>query len=162
MSGLCPRRRIRAGKDCGIGHFPSESFAINSAWLAASLIAATLLAWLKLLALDGDLAKAEPKTLRQDPARRGAAGPRRAPAPPADRGGLAVGGGDRRRMGRDQRPAAGPVSRAKTSLRSRKEPWGPWNPRPPGPPAGPLSYPDPKIKIDNAPQRVPATKTGPV
>jgi len=25
-----------------------------------------------------------------------------------------------------------------------------------------LSYPDPKIKIDNAPQRVPATKTGPV
>ena len=45
-------------------HFPSESFAINSAWLAASLIAATLLAWLRLLALDGDLARAEPKTLR--------------------------------------------------------------------------------------------------
>src|SRR5216683_1502888 len=56
--------RIRTGKDTGIGHFPSESFAINSAWLAACLIAATLLAWLKLLALDGDLAKAEPKTLR--------------------------------------------------------------------------------------------------
>jgi len=55
---------IRTGKDCGIGHFPSESFAINSAWLAASLIAATLLAWLRLLALDGDLARAEPKTLR--------------------------------------------------------------------------------------------------
>src|SRR5712691_9267464 len=55
---------IRAGKDCGIGHFPSCDFKINSAWLAASLIAATLLAWLKLLALDGDLAKAEPKTLR--------------------------------------------------------------------------------------------------
>jgi hypothetical protein len=55
---------IRTGKDTGIGHFPSESFAINSAWLAASLIAATLLAWLRLLALDGDLAKAEPKTLR--------------------------------------------------------------------------------------------------
>jgi hypothetical protein len=50
--------RIRTGKDCGIGRFPSESFAINSAWLAASLIAATL------LALDGDLARAEPKTLR--------------------------------------------------------------------------------------------------
>jgi hypothetical protein len=55
---------IRTGKDCGIGHFPSCDFKINSAWLAASLIAATLLAWLKLLALDGDLAKAEPKTLR--------------------------------------------------------------------------------------------------
>jgi hypothetical protein len=56
--------RIRTGKDTGIGHFPSRDFKINSAWLAASLIAATLLAWLKLLALDGNLAKAEPKTLR--------------------------------------------------------------------------------------------------
>ena len=56
--------RIRTGKDTGIGHFPSELFAINSAWLSASLIAATLLSWLRLLALDGDLAKAEPKTLR--------------------------------------------------------------------------------------------------
>src|SRR6185437_2991427 len=55
---------IRTGKDTGIGKFPSQSFAINQAWLAASQIAATLLAWLKLLALDGDLAKAEPKTLR--------------------------------------------------------------------------------------------------
>jgi len=55
---------IRTGKDTGIGHFPSHDFTINSAWLAASLIAATLLAWLRLLALDGDLARAEPKTLR--------------------------------------------------------------------------------------------------
>ena len=30
----------------------------------AAMIACILLAWLKLLALDGDLAKAEPKTLR--------------------------------------------------------------------------------------------------
>jgi hypothetical protein len=43
---------------------PSESFAINTAWLSVSLIAATLLAWLRLLALDGQLARAEPKTLR--------------------------------------------------------------------------------------------------
>jgi hypothetical protein len=56
--------RIRTGKDTGIGHFPPESFAINSAWLPVSLIAATLLAWLRLLALDGPLARAEPKTLR--------------------------------------------------------------------------------------------------
>jgi Transposase DDE domain group 1 len=55
---------IRTGKDCGIGKFPSHDFAINSAWLAASLTAATLLAWLKLLALDGDLARAEPRALR--------------------------------------------------------------------------------------------------
>ena len=56
--------RIRTGKDTGIGHFPSQSLAINTAWLTASLIAATLLAWLRHLALDGDLARAEPKTLR--------------------------------------------------------------------------------------------------
>jgi hypothetical protein len=56
--------RIRTGKDTGIGHFPSQSLAINTTWLTASLIAATLLAWLRHLALDGDLARAEPKTLR--------------------------------------------------------------------------------------------------
>ena len=56
--------RIRTGKDTGIGHFPSESFATNTAWFSVSLIAATLLAWLRLLALDGQLARAEPKTLR--------------------------------------------------------------------------------------------------
>ena len=55
---------IRTGKDTGIGKFPSHDLAVNSAWLTVSLTAATLLAWLRLLALDGDLAKAEPKTLR--------------------------------------------------------------------------------------------------
>ena len=39
---------IRTGKDCGIGRFPSHDFAMNSAWLAAALIAATLLSWLRL------------------------------------------------------------------------------------------------------------------
>jgi len=56
--------RIRTGKDCGLGRLPSFDFAINSAWLTTALIAATLLAWLRHLALDGDLAKAEPKKLR--------------------------------------------------------------------------------------------------
>jgi hypothetical protein len=55
---------IRTGKDCGIGRFPSHDFGINSAWLTASLTAATLLSWLRLIALDRDLARAEPKTLR--------------------------------------------------------------------------------------------------
>ena len=55
---------IRTGKDCGIGRFPSHDFAMNSAWLGVSLIAAGLLSWLRLTALDGDLARAEPKTLR--------------------------------------------------------------------------------------------------
>lgn len=51
-------------KTPGSANCPSCSFALNQAWLAAALIAATLLAWLRLLALDGNLAKAEPKTLR--------------------------------------------------------------------------------------------------
>ncbi|MGI9005856.1 MAG: transposase [Streptosporangiaceae bacterium] len=55
---------IRTGKDCGTGRFPCQAMAMNKAWFHAALIAATLLAWLRLLALDGALAKAEPKTLR--------------------------------------------------------------------------------------------------
>jgi hypothetical protein len=55
---------IRTGKDCGTGHFPSFDFGINAAWMTAAMTGQILLAWLKLLALDGDLAKAEPKTLR--------------------------------------------------------------------------------------------------
>ncbi|MGH3272774.1 MAG: transposase [Streptosporangiaceae bacterium] len=55
---------IRTGKDTGIGKFPSCDLAVNAAWMSASLTAATLLAWLRLLTLDGELARAEPKTLR--------------------------------------------------------------------------------------------------
>ena len=55
---------IRTGKDTGLGHFPSFDYQVNGAWLTASMTGQILLAWLKLLALDGDLARAEPKTLR--------------------------------------------------------------------------------------------------
>jgi hypothetical protein len=55
---------IRTGKDTGIGRFPSHGFAFNQAWLTAAMIAQILLAWLKLLALAGTLATAEPRTLR--------------------------------------------------------------------------------------------------
>jgi hypothetical protein len=55
---------IRTGKDAGLGHFPSFDYQVNAAWLTASMTGQILLAWLKLLALDGDLAKAEPRTLR--------------------------------------------------------------------------------------------------
>jgi hypothetical protein len=55
---------IRTGKDTGLGHFPSRDFALNAAWLTAAMAGQILLAWLKLLALDGDLATAEPRTLR--------------------------------------------------------------------------------------------------
>jgi len=55
---------IRTGKDAGLGHFPSRDFAVNTAWLTTAMTGQILLAWLKLLALDGDLARAEPKALR--------------------------------------------------------------------------------------------------
>ncbi len=55
---------IRNGKNTGMGHLPSKHAGINQAWLAATAIACDLLAWLRLLCLSGDLAKAEPKTLR--------------------------------------------------------------------------------------------------
>ena len=60
--------RIRHAKDSGLGRFPSREFKINQAWATAAAISADLVAWLRLLALTdeaaGDLAKAEPKTLR--------------------------------------------------------------------------------------------------
>lgn len=56
--------RIRCTKQTGLGHLPSASADINRAWCLAATIANDLLSWLKLLCLDGPLAKAEPKTLR--------------------------------------------------------------------------------------------------
>ena len=51
-------------KDTGLTNLPSADFAINAAWLTTALIAHDLLAWCRLVALDGDLARAEPKRLR--------------------------------------------------------------------------------------------------
>ena len=55
---------IRCGKDTGLAAWPSCSFAINTAWVIAAAIAIDLLCWIRLLLLDGRLAKAEPATLR--------------------------------------------------------------------------------------------------
>ncbi|MGH9120029.1 MAG: transposase [Acidimicrobiales bacterium] len=57
-------RRICDAKDTGLANLPSWSFAINQAWLTLTLVASDLLAWSRLLVLDGDLARAEPKRLR--------------------------------------------------------------------------------------------------
>jgi hypothetical protein len=56
--------RIRCAKATGLGHLPSASFAINQAWCDAAALACDLLSWLRLLCLTGDLATAEPATLR--------------------------------------------------------------------------------------------------
>lgn len=56
---------IRAGKDTGMRNLPHYAFSHNQTWLEISLIAQDLLCWMKLICLDGELAKAEPKRLRQ-------------------------------------------------------------------------------------------------
>lgn len=58
--------RIRTGKSCGIGKFPSQLAHVNAAWLKLALTAADLLAWAQtgLLADEPDLARAEPRLLR--------------------------------------------------------------------------------------------------
>jgi hypothetical protein len=56
--------RIRDAKATSLANLPSHSFAINTAWLALQMIATDLLAWLRHLCLDGELATAEPQRLR--------------------------------------------------------------------------------------------------
>jgi hypothetical protein len=56
--------RVRNWKDCGLKNLPFASLTQNLTWVAASLIAGSLLAWAQMTCLDGELTKAEPKTLR--------------------------------------------------------------------------------------------------
>ena len=51
-------------KATGLANLPSAEFAINEAWVTVALMAHDLLAWTRLVALDGDLARAEPTRLR--------------------------------------------------------------------------------------------------
>jgi Transposase DDE domain group 1 len=55
---------IKDTKACGATRLPSKDYQRNAAWLQLAALAVSLNAWLRLIALDGDLAKAEPKTLR--------------------------------------------------------------------------------------------------
>jgi hypothetical protein len=64
--------RIRGAKDTGLRRLRSREFAINAAWCTAAAIAADLIAWLRLLTLDGELAvpnetTAQPRTARLRP-----------------------------------------------------------------------------------------------
>ncbi len=57
-------RQISDHKATGLARLPSHSFAINCVWLQLTMTAHDLLAWTRTLALDGELARAEPKRLR--------------------------------------------------------------------------------------------------
>jgi hypothetical protein len=56
--------RVRNGKQTGLENLPFRDFDHNQVWLELSLIAQDLIAWTQTLALDGELAICEPKTLR--------------------------------------------------------------------------------------------------
>jgi hypothetical protein len=56
--------RIRCAKNTGLNRLPSRQFPINAAWVELVLTAADLIAWTQTTLLDGDLATAEPATLR--------------------------------------------------------------------------------------------------
>ncbi len=56
---------IRCGKETGMRNMPFAAFEHNQVWLELSLIAQDLLSWARSLCLEGELALAEPKRLRQ-------------------------------------------------------------------------------------------------
>ena len=56
--------RIRDDKDTGLAKLPFKPFALNEVWVEIVMLAHDLLVWTQALALDGELAKAEPKRLR--------------------------------------------------------------------------------------------------
>jgi hypothetical protein len=56
--------RVRCAKQTGLQNLPFRDFDDNAVWLEISLIAQDLIAWTQTLALDGELAVCEPKTLR--------------------------------------------------------------------------------------------------
>ena len=56
--------RIQESQELGLGRLPFQALAPNRAWFELALLAQDLLAWLRALALDGELALAKPKRLR--------------------------------------------------------------------------------------------------
>ena len=56
--------RIRDDKETGLAKLPFKAFALNEVWLEIVMLAHDLLVWTQALALNGELAKAEPKRLR--------------------------------------------------------------------------------------------------
>jgi hypothetical protein len=56
---------IRCARECGLANLPFREFAPNAVWLELVLTAQDLLAHTSALCLEGALARAEPKRLRQ-------------------------------------------------------------------------------------------------
>jgi hypothetical protein len=56
--------RIQEAQELGLGRLPFQALESNLAWFELALLAQDLLAWLRLLVLEGELALAKPKRLR--------------------------------------------------------------------------------------------------
>ena len=56
---------IRCARECGLSNLPFRDFEPNAVWLELVLMAQDLLAHTSALCLEGELARAEPKRLRQ-------------------------------------------------------------------------------------------------
>jgi len=56
--------RIQESQELGLGRLPFQAIEPNQAWFELALLAQDLLAWLRLLVLEGELALAKPKRLR--------------------------------------------------------------------------------------------------
>jgi hypothetical protein len=56
--------RVRDDKDTGLAKLPFKAFTMNEVWVEIVMLAHDLIVWTQALALDGELAKAEPKRLR--------------------------------------------------------------------------------------------------
>ena len=56
--------RVRDDKDTGLAKLPFQAFALNEVWVQIVMLAHDLIVWTQALALDGQLARAEPKRSR--------------------------------------------------------------------------------------------------
>lgn len=63
-SRLPERFAIRCAKSTGLNYLPSRQLNVNTVWVELVGLACDLLAWTRILLLDGALATAEPKQLR--------------------------------------------------------------------------------------------------
>jgi hypothetical protein len=117
---LADRQAGQQGTDNSVQR-TSFDFQVNAAWLTAAMTGQILLAWLKLLTLDGDLAKPSPGRCATGfctPRPGWSAG---AAPPPENPGHLAVGRRYHSGMAAYRRAAASALTSLKPSLRPRKE-----------------------------------------
>jgi hypothetical protein len=122
---------IRDAKNTGLGRLPSTSFDLNQAWCLAAGITADLLAWLRLLTLAGDLARAKPKTLRYRLLHPRPDHPRTTPTQDPHPPNLALGNPTPGLHHRRAHPYSANLNDTTSSPNGPPNPPGPWNRGPP-------------------------------